>query len=122
MFPRLKLVFSEPVAGFGAFPYDDGPPSYAFRLFAIAPHGIPSVIFECRADYPFEIYRLQIGLRAPACPADLDGNGVLTLFDFLAFQNLFDTGDPRADFDGDGDGALMLFDFLAFQNASDAGC
>jgi len=54
------------------------------------------------------------------CPADLDGDGELTLFDFLAFQNLFDAGDLRADFDGDG--SLTLFDFLAFQNAFDAGC
>ncbi|MEQ8318567.1 MAG: GC-type dockerin domain-anchored protein [Phycisphaerales bacterium] len=54
------------------------------------------------------------------CRADLDGDGELTLFDFLAFQNLFDAGDPAADFDGDGD--LTLFDFLAFQNEFDAGC
>jgi len=54
------------------------------------------------------------------CPADLDGDGELTLFDFLAFQNLFDAMDPRADFDGDG--AFTLFDFLAFQNEFDAGC
>ncbi|MEQ9096540.1 MAG: VCBS repeat-containing protein [Phycisphaerales bacterium] len=54
------------------------------------------------------------------CPADLDADGVLTIFDFLAFQNLFDAGDPIADFDGDG--SLTLFDFLAFQNAFDAGC
>jgi hypothetical protein len=56
----------------------------------------------------------------PACPADLDGDGELTIFDFLAFQNLFDAGDPIADFDGDG--SLTIFDFLAFQNAFDAGC
>ncbi|MEO1008888.1 MAG: GC-type dockerin domain-anchored protein [Planctomycetota bacterium] len=60
------------------------------------------------------------GDAATACPADLDGDGELTLFDFLAFQNLFDAGDPAADFDGDG--SLTLFDFLAFQNAFDAGC
>ncbi|NRA56500.1 MAG: VCBS repeat-containing protein [Phycisphaerales bacterium] len=54
------------------------------------------------------------------CAADLDGDGRLTLFDFLAFQNIFDAGDPRADFDGDG--RLTLFDFLAFQNAFDSGC
>ncbi|GIW73951.1 MAG: hypothetical protein KatS3mg103_0473 [Phycisphaerales bacterium] len=28
------------------------------------------------------------------CRADLDGDGSLTLFDFLTFQNLFDAGDP----------------------------
>ena len=55
-----------------------------------------------------------------ACRADLDGDGQLTIFDFLAFQNLFDAGDPTADFDGDG--SLTIFDFLAFQNEFDAGC
>ncbi len=54
------------------------------------------------------------------CRADLDGDGDLTIFDFLEFQNLFDSGDLAADFDGDG--SLTIFDFLAFQNAFDAGC
>ena len=54
------------------------------------------------------------------CAVDLDGDGQLTVFDFLAFQNLFDDGDLRADFDGDG--SLTVFDFLAFQNAFDDGC
>jgi hypothetical protein len=55
-----------------------------------------------------------------ACPADLDGDGQLTVFDFLEFQNLFASGDLAADFDGDG--SLTLFDFLEFQNQFDAGC
>jgi sugar lactone lactonase YvrE len=54
------------------------------------------------------------------CRADLDGDGQLTFFDFLAFQNLFAAGDLRADFDGSG--ALDFFDFLAFQNEFAAGC
>ena len=54
------------------------------------------------------------------CFADLDGDGELTLFDFLAFQNGFAAGDLRADFDGDG--SLTIFDFLAFQNEFAAGC
>ncbi|MGD1916808.1 MAG: GC-type dockerin domain-anchored protein [Phycisphaerales bacterium] len=54
------------------------------------------------------------------CPADIDGDGQLTLFDFLAFQDLFQDGDPAADIDGDG--RLTLFDFLAFQDAFDVGC
>jgi len=53
------------------------------------------------------------------CPADLDADGTLTVFDFLLFFNLFDAGDTQADFDGDG--ALTIFDFLAFQNAFDRG-
>ncbi|MFI4915643.1 MAG: FG-GAP-like repeat-containing protein [Phycisphaerales bacterium JB060] len=54
------------------------------------------------------------------CPADFDGDGALTLFDFLAFQSAFDTMDPRADIDGDG--AFTVFDFLDFQNLFSAGC
>ncbi len=54
------------------------------------------------------------------CVADFDGDGSLTLFDFLAFQTAFDMGDLRADIDGDG--SLSLFDFLEFQNLFSAGC
>ncbi len=54
------------------------------------------------------------------CYPDFDGDGQLTIFDFLAFQNAFDAGDLLADCDGDG--SLTLFDFLCFQNAFDAGC
>jgi hypothetical protein len=49
--------------------------------------------------------------------ADLDGDGALTVFDFLAFQNFFDAGNLRADFDFSE--TLDIFDFLAFQNAFD---
>ncbi|UYV12333.1 MAG: hypothetical protein NCW75_13660 [Phycisphaera sp.] len=54
------------------------------------------------------------------CPADINQDGGVDIFDFLELQNLFDAGDPLADFDRDG--ALTIFDFLAFQNAFDAGC
>ena len=54
------------------------------------------------------------------CRPDIDGDCLLTIFDFLGFQNLFDAGDLAADFDVDG--SLTIFDFLAFQNAFDAGC
>ncbi len=63
---------------------------------------------------------LKVSDLCHGCPADLDGDGALTIFDFLEFQNLFDLQDPQADFDGDGE--LTIFDFLAFQNAFDAGC
>jgi len=54
------------------------------------------------------------------CRADLDGDGELSFFDFLVFQNLFAAGDLQADFDGDGE--LTFFDFLAFQDEFAAGC
>lgn len=56
----------------------------------------------------------------PVCRADLDMDGLLTIFDFLAFQNRFDGGEVSADIDMDG--SLTIFDFLAFQNLFDAGC
>ena len=59
-------------------------------------------------------------LACDTCYADFDGDGSLTIFDFLGFQNAFDAGDTRADCDDDG--SLTIFDFLCFQNLFDAGC
>ena len=56
----------------------------------------------------------------PPCPADTDGNGLLDLFDFLGFQNLFVAQDPLADLDCTG--SYDFFDFLAYQNIFSAGC
>ncbi|MEQ8845189.1 MAG: EF-hand domain-containing protein [Phycisphaerales bacterium] len=58
--------------------------------------------------------------QSAACPADCDGDGSLTLFDFLCFQSAFASGDPAADCDGDG--SLTLFDFLCFQSDFARGC
>jgi hypothetical protein len=87
-------------------------------------------IVDCDGDLVSDACEIAVGAEADVngdgipdscqCLADLDGDGSLTLFDFLVFQNLFDAGDPAADFDGDG--SLTLFDFLAFQNLFDAGC
>ncbi|MEO1008693.1 MAG: GC-type dockerin domain-anchored protein [Planctomycetota bacterium] len=63
---------------------------------------------------------LTIALGTTACTPDLDGDGELTIFDFLEFQSLFATGDLAADLDGDG--VLTIFDFLAFQSAFALGC
>ena len=63
---------------------------------------------------------VETNLIAEPCRADMDGDGSLTIFDFLEFQNSFDAGDASADFDGDG--SLTIFDFLSFQNEFDAGC
>jgi subtilisin family serine protease len=67
-----------------------------------------------------DAFEAVVAAGGVGCRADIDGDGSLTLFDFLAFQNAFDAGDLLADFDGDG--VLTLFDFLAFQNEFDAGC
>jgi len=54
------------------------------------------------------------------CVADFDGDGDLTIFDFLAFQTAFDAGEASADLTDDG--VLDIFDFLEFQNLFVAGC
>lgn len=59
-------------------------------------------------------------VQAAGCPADLDRSGSLDLFDFLAFTNLFNAGDPAADCDSSGN--FDLFDFLCFQNLFVIGC
>ncbi len=54
------------------------------------------------------------------CRADLDGDGELTIFDFLAFQSAFDAMDPIADWDCDG--MYTVFDGIEYNNDFDAGC
>lgn len=58
--------------------------------------------------------------RGGDCYADLNDDGVLDLFDFLEFTNLFNAEDSLADCDQDG--AFDLFDFLCFNNEFNAGC
>jgi len=49
---------------------------------------------------------------------DINGDGSLDIFDFIAFQELFQDGDLDAD--ANGDGSLDVFDFVAFQDAFNA--
>ncbi|MEQ8318107.1 MAG: GC-type dockerin domain-anchored protein [Phycisphaerales bacterium] len=92
-----------------------------FRTMSVTPSGDVWAMGQYyRPDeQAIHVTTQRLGGSAP-CRADLDGDGELTIFDFLEFQNRFDAGDPTADFDGDGE--LTIFDFLAFQNAFDAGC
>ena len=56
----------------------------------------------------------------PACPADLNGDGLLNFFDISAFLNAFSSQDSIADFTGDGE--FNFFDVSAFLNMFTAGC
>ncbi|MEQ8316233.1 MAG: GC-type dockerin domain-anchored protein [Phycisphaerales bacterium] len=95
------LVWSENVSGGGLTQID--------VLDLYAPNANPTYIDD-----------VLLVEASAGCRADLDGDGVLTIFDFLTFSNLFDAGDLTADFDGDG--VLTIFDFLTFSNEFDAGC
>ena len=63
---------------------------------------------------------IQGGSTVPMCQVDFDGDGMLSIFDFIAYQAAFERGDMRADFDGDG--MLSVFDYLLFQSRFVIGC
>lgn len=61
-----------------------------------------------------------IDVLCERCTADLTGDGRADVADLLEFLNLYERGDPAADFDGDG--VLTPADLGVFQTALDAGC
>lgn len=63
---------------------------------------------------------VAVAASPTACAADMDGDGTLTLADFVQFRNFYVDGDLRSDFDGDG--RLTLQDFVAYRNEYVAGC
>ena len=59
-------------------------------------------------------------LHLGGCPADVNGDGVLNILDFVAFQGLFQAMDPGADCDGNG--MFNILDFVCYQTLFQAGC
>jgi hypothetical protein len=59
-------------------------------------------------------------IRLAVCLVDLNGDGIVDFNDFLGFMNLYNAGDPRADFTGDD--VIDFNDFLEFLNLYNAGC
>ncbi len=77
----------------------------------------------CDADGVSRLDELMEGsasIRLLSCRADVNGDGMLKLEEYLDFLNLFDARDPLVDFDFDGE--FTIFDFLEFQNRFDQGC
>jgi len=102
---------------------EDADWTYSIYSREISGSGLVEVTLRNNSTFDLDddiMYGLVGVAEAASCLPDIDEDGELTLFDFLAFQDLFDAGDSQADFDGDGD--LTLFDFLAFQSAFDSGC
>jgi hypothetical protein len=63
---------------------------------------------------------LELSYGDAGCYPDCDGDGALTIDDFICFQTFFALGDPYADCDGDG--ALTIDDFICFQTFFAIGC
>jgi hypothetical protein len=68
----------------------------------------------------WKVFMQTNGNCEPDCYADFDGDGQLTILDFVAYQNAFTSGDDAADCDGNG--SLDILDFVCFQNSFTAGC
>ncbi len=64
--------------------------------------------------------RAFVHLGGGLCRPDLVTDGVLDVFDFLEFLNIFESPDFR--YDWNGDYQRNIFDFLAYQSDFDAGC
>jgi WD40 repeat protein len=83
---------------------------------AVSPDG--GMIGIGRVDATVEIATNPFGPLA--CYPDFDQNGVLDLFDFLAYVNSFNGEDDQADCTDDD--TFDIFDFLCFVNEFNEGC
>jgi len=63
---------------------------------------------------------IRLVVEPVGCSADVNDDGELNIFDFIAFQQLFTSNDPAADCDNDG--TLTVFDFICFQDVFIEGC
>lgn len=64
------------------------------------------------------VYRFES--TEATCYADFNGDGTLSILDFLAFQNAWKDDQPAADCNGDQ--TFDILDFICFKDALDAGC
>jgi hypothetical protein len=132
--PQSKSVCERQMVTFSVIPLGDENPNYQWRKDGVEIDGATQISYtiasaapEDEGSYDVIVSNLCAAitsnpatLSVTACAADLNGDCDLDLFDFLAFQTLFNAGDPLADIDGDG--GFDLFDFLAYQNLFIAGC
>jgi beta-glucanase (GH16 family) len=86
------------------------------------PAGVQRLRFQnlSTASQQFNFDRLTFVSDAPPCPADVNGDGLLTPADFSAWIAAFNAGSPAAD--QNGDGLVTPADFSAWVASYNAGC
>ncbi|MCC5787208.1 MAG: matrixin family metalloprotease [Phycisphaerales bacterium] len=94
-------------------------PSEQFRVRFIASDLGPQAIVEAAVD-AVSLTVTSCEDPAPACPADLNGDGVVDADDFFLFLQLFAAGDPAADINGDG--VIDADDFFEYLGLFAQGC
>jgi hypothetical protein len=67
-----------------------------------------------------DAFRARQFVCSAPCPADFNGDGSISVPDFLSFLGAYAAADPRADIDADGQVSVM--DFMAYMAAYSAGC
>jgi hypothetical protein len=72
------------------------------------------------ADDSFGLQIFDVTNDCSQCPADITADGVLDIFDVLAFVEAYNALEPAADYTGDGN--FDIFDVLEFVSAYNAGC
>jgi hypothetical protein len=91
----------------------------AFSRVYLGVHWRYDCSYGLASGYAVADWVMDHGLQA-TCRADYNGDGAITIIDFLNYLSGFAANDPRADLNADG--VVNLQDFLAFLAAYSAGC
>lgn len=91
-----------------------GSDSFTYQTFTSVtnPPDAPAIVHSAPATVVIHV--------EGGCAADANGDGMLNVLDFVAFQQLWQAGDPQADCNADG--LYNVLDFVCFQTLFQAGC
>lgn len=110
---RLALVGAN-FAKTGGAPYN----YFSFTSF------LPRYLSQLESIVSAEGHTMTTTMAAASAPvpcyADVNGDGLVNMFDMLGFMNLFAARNIQADMNGDG--RISIFDLLRFFESYDTGC
>lgn len=118
-----EVLVNDGAGGFGVRAPLSLPVSYLVAATAgqVVGSGLPDIVYyDDPADDGTTRVRIAENITAGSCDADFNGDGSVTVQDFLAYLGAYADGDLRADINGDG--ALSIQDVLSFLSAYAAGC
>ena len=96
------VSFVQPADG-----YEDDSARFIYGYYQLE-DGLPGI------SYSNAIRWAKVTLDPPVCDADLNGDGVLDVLDFVKFQELYLAQDPAVDCNDDG--AFDILDYVCYQN------
>jgi plastocyanin len=96
-----------------------GPPQFGPNEFEYTFEEPGEYFYHCDAHVDFGMESF-VTVEGAGCKADVNGDGVLNILDFVAFQGLFQQADPAADCNEDE--VFNILDFVCYQGLFQAGC